>query len=75
MRVLADTLYPEALALLRLVATELPRFAGTGVRPEQVFWQAGVQRVAAAIALRAPGTVGQAVGPAEQFIELVLMPR
>ncbi|GGC25007.1 TetR/AcrR family transcriptional regulator [Pseudoduganella buxea] len=74
MRVLADTLHPDALALLRLVVTELPRFADTDMRPAQLFWQAGVQRVAAAIALQAPETVGQASDAAEQFIELVLMP-
>ena len=74
MSVLADTLHPDALALLRLVVSELPRFAGTGVRAEQLFWQAGVQRVAAAIAARAPGAIDQATDPAEQFIEMVLMP-
>jgi AcrR family transcriptional regulator len=73
MSVLADALHPDALALLRLVVSELPRFAGTGVRAEQLFWQAGVQRVAAAIAAREPGAIDQATGPAEQFIEMVLM--
>jgi len=74
MSVLADALHPDALALLRLVVSELPRFAGTGVRAEQLFWQAGVQRVAAAIAARQPDAIDQATGPAEQFIEIVLMP-
>jgi AcrR family transcriptional regulator len=74
MRVLADALHPDALALLRLVVTELPRLDNTGVRAEQLFWKAGLQRVAAAIALHAPATVDAAAGPAERFIELVLMP-
>jgi len=73
-RVLADALYPDAIALLRLLVAELPRFADTGLRADRLCWQAGVQRVAAAIALRAPERVAQALGPAEQFIELVLMP-
>ena len=74
MRVLADALYPDALALLRLLVAELPRFADASVRADQLFWQAGVRRVATAIALRAPEQADQAVGPAEQFIELVLAP-
>lgn len=74
MRVLADALYPDSLALLRLLVAELPRFADSGVHADKLFWQAGVQRVASAIALRAPETVGEAIGPAKQFIELVLMP-
>ncbi len=74
MRVLTDALHPDALALLRLVVTGLARFANTGVRAEQLFWQAAVQRAAAAIAAREPDTIDQAVGPATQFIELVLMP-
>ena len=74
MSVLADALHPDALALLLLVVSELPRFTGAGVKAEQMFWQAGVQRVAAAIASGAPDTTGQAIGPAQQFIELVLMP-
>jgi AcrR family transcriptional regulator len=74
MRVVADALHPDALALLRLVVTGLARFANTGVRAEQLFWQAAVQRAAAAIAARKPDTIEQAVEPAQQFIELVLMP-
>ncbi|GGY97286.1 TetR/AcrR family transcriptional regulator [Pseudoduganella plicata] len=73
MSVLADALHPDALALLRLVVSEMPRFAGTGVHAEQLFWQAGVQRVAGAIAVREPDHATQAVEPAQQFIELVLM--
>ena len=74
MRVLADALYPDALALLRLLVAELPRFGDANVRADQLFWQAGVRRVATAIALRAPDAADHAVGPAEQFIELVLAP-
>jgi AcrR family transcriptional regulator len=74
MRVLADALYPEALALLRLLVAELPRLVDATVRADQLFWQAGVRRVAGAIALRDPETVGKATGPAEQFIDLVLAP-
>lgn len=71
--ILTDALHADALALLRLVVTELPRFTNTGVRAEQLFWNAGVQRVAATIALRAPERSNLAVRPAEQFIEMVLM--
>lgn len=74
MRVLADALYPEALALLRLLVAELPRLADATVRADQLFWQTGVRRVAHAIALRDPDAAGKAVGPAEQFIDLVLSP-
>lgn len=74
LRVLADALHPDALALLRLVVTGLARFANTEVRVEQLFWQAGVQRVAAAIAGREPARLAEALDPAQQFIELVLMP-
>jgi len=69
MRVLADALYPDALALLRLLVAE-PRVADA----DQLFWQAGVRRAAAVIALRDPAQLDQAMGPAEQFIELVLAP-
>lgn len=74
MRVVADALHPDALALLRLVVTGLARFANTGVRADQVFWQGAVQRAAAAIAAREPDTIDQAAGPAQQFIEFILMP-
>lgn len=74
MRVLADALYPEALALLRLLVAELPRFTGAAAPAGNLFWRVGTQRVAAAIALRAPGTADRALAPAAQFIELVLMP-
>ena len=74
MRVLADALYPDALALLRLLVAELPRLADATVRADQLFWQTGVRRVAHAIALRDPEAAARAVGPAEQFIDLVLSP-
>jgi AcrR family transcriptional regulator len=74
MRVLADALYPDALALLRLLVAELPRIADASVRADQMFWQAGVRRIARVIALRDPEAAGKAIGPAEQFSELVLAP-
>lgn len=74
MRVLADALYPDALALLRLLVAELPRVADASVRADQLFWQAGVRRVATVLALRDPDAAGKAIGPAEQFVELVLAP-
>lgn len=74
MRVLADALYPDALALLRLLVAELPRIADASVRADQMFWQAGVRRIARVIALRDPAAAGKAIGPAEQFSELVLAP-
>lgn len=73
MRVLTDALRPDALALLRLVVSELPRFSNADTRPACLLWQAGAQRVAQTIALRAPDTIERAVAPAEQFIEMVLM--
>ena len=71
MRIVEDALHADALALLRLLVAELPRLADTGVNPQQLFWQAGVRRVAQAIGL-ADAVAVHAV--AEQFIELVLAP-
>lgn len=74
MRVMADALYPDALALLRLLVAELARFADGGVRADQLFWQVGVRRVASAIALREPEAIERAAAPAVRFIDLVLAP-
>lgn len=74
MRMLTDALHPDAVALLRLVVAELPRFAQGGLPADQLVWQAGVRRVAMAIALREPGRVDEAIGAAERFIELAIMP-
>lgn len=74
MRVLADALYPDALALLRLLVAELPRVPDSGVRADRLFWQPGVRRAAAVIALRDPDAFERALGPATRFIELVLAP-
>ena len=74
MRMLTDALHPDAVALLRLVVTELPRFAQGGSRADQLVWQAGVRRVAKAIALADPGRVDAAIGAAERFIEVAVMP-
>jgi AcrR family transcriptional regulator len=71
--VLSDALQPDALALLRLVVADLPRFANTNVRAEQ-FWEASLQRVAAVIALRTPHRGDDALGAARQFVDLVVMP-
>lgn len=65
MRVLTDALHPDAVALLRLVVAELPRFANSGLRADQLVWRAGVRRVAAAIALGEPDRVDDAIGAAE----------
>lgn len=73
MSILADALQPDALALLRLLVSELPRFANTEVRAERLFWQAAAQRVAKAIALRKPDATDAAAAAAQQFIEMVLM--
>jgi AcrR family transcriptional regulator len=74
MRVLADALNPDALALLRLLVAELPRFADSGMRADQLFWQAGVRRVANVMAPGAPANFDSALAPAAQLIELVLAP-
>lgn len=67
-RVLDDALHADTLALLRLLVAELPRLGDTAA-----FWQAGVRRIAAAIA---PGTgvSAPAMDSASQFIDLVLAP-
>jgi len=74
LRVVADALHPDAIALLRLVLAQLPRFAQSGVRADELFWQPGVRRVATAIAGLAAGALDRAIGPAQQFVELVVMP-
>lgn len=71
---LTDALHPDSVALLRLVVAELPRFGEGGLRGDQLVWQAGVRRVAKAIALREPGRVDAAIGAAERFIEVAVMP-
>lgn len=74
MRMLTDSLHPDAVALLRLVVAELPRFVQGGLPADQLVWQAGVRRVAKAMALREPGRVDEAIGAAERFIEVAVMP-
>lgn len=74
MRMLTDALHPDAVALLRLVVAELPRFAQSGLPADQLFWQVGVRRVAKVIALREPGRADSAIGVAERFIEVAVMP-
>jgi AcrR family transcriptional regulator len=74
LRVLTDALHPDALALLRLVVAELPRFAQGGQRADDLVWRAGVRRVAMAIALRDPGRIDAAIDAAERFIEVGVMP-
>lgn len=74
MRMLTDALNPDAVALLRLVVAELPRFAQGGLPADQLVWQAGVRRVAKVIAMREPGRVDEAIGVAERFIEVAVMP-
>jgi AcrR family transcriptional regulator len=74
MRMLTDALHPDAVALLRLVVAELPRFGEGGLRGDQLVWQAGVRRVARVIALREPGRADEAIDAAERFIEVAVMP-
>lgn len=71
MRVLEDALHPDALALLRLLVAELPRFGGSGVRADELIWQPGVRRVAAVLAPHDPAS---ATVSAQQFVERVLAP-
>lgn len=73
MQVVEDALAPDALALLRLLVTELPRL-GDGARADKLFWQSGVRRVAQVIALDQPGAEPAALGAADQFIDTVLAP-
>jgi len=72
-QVVEDALAPDALALLRLLVTELPRL-GDGARADKLFWQSGVRRVAQVIALHQPGAEPAALGAADQFIDTVLAP-
>lgn len=74
LRVLTDALHPDAVALLRLVVAELPRFSEGGVRAGQLVWRPGVRRVATAITLRDPSRIDAAIATAEQFIDLTVMP-
>ena len=74
MRVLTDALHPDAVALLRLVVAELPRFANGGLRADQLVWRAGVRRVATAIELSQPERVDDSIGAAEYFIDVAVMP-
>ena len=74
LRVLTDALHPDAVALLRLVVAELPRFANGGLHADQLVWRAGVPRVATAIALGEPGRVDDAIEAAEYFIDIAVMP-
>ncbi len=75
MQVVEDALAPDALALLRLLVSELPRL-GDGARADKLFWQSGVRRVARVIALHEPGaaTMAMAMNAADQFIDTVLAP-
>ena len=74
LRVLTDALHPEAVALLRLVVAELPRFVDGALRADQLVWQPAVHRVAKAIALRDADRVDAALSAAEHFIEVAIMP-
>ena len=74
LRVLADALHPDAVALLRLVVAELPRFSQGGPRADQLVWQPAVRRVATAIALHDPSRIDAAIATAERFIDVAVMP-
>jgi AcrR family transcriptional regulator len=76
MRVLEDALAADALALLRLLVAELPRLDRAGAHADQLFWMAGVKRVAAAITLgdRADAGFDAALPVATRCVELVLAP-
>lgn len=74
MRVLEDALAADALALLRLLVAALPQPGDASARAEQLFWQAGVTRVANAITPDDPGNTVAALALAGQFIEMVLAP-
>ena len=74
MRVLTDALHPDAVALLRLVVAELPRFSNSELHADQLVWRAGVRRVATALAVGQPGRVDDSVDAAEYFIDIAVMP-
>lgn len=74
MQVVEDALHPDSLALLRLLVAELPRIGDIGVQADQMFWQAGVERIASVIALGGSGADTDAVAPARHFVDMVLAP-
>ena len=74
MQVMEDALQADSLALLRLLVAELPRMGASGVDADQIFWQAGVQRIAGAIAAGGSGTALDATAPARQFADMVMAP-
>lgn len=72
MAVLIDALGADALALLRLLVAELPRLGDAAARADQLFWQAGVKRLSAAIAPHDPAS---AAAVASNFIDMALAPQ
>jgi AcrR family transcriptional regulator len=72
MAVLIDALGADALALLRLLVAELPRLGDAAARADQLFWQAGVKRLSAAIS---PHDAAEAAGVASNFIDMALAPQ
>jgi AcrR family transcriptional regulator len=74
MRVVEDALHADALALLRLLVAEGPRLGDTGSRAEQAFLLAGARRIGTAISSREASGSARALGPAEQFIDMILAP-
>ena len=75
--IIEESLEPEAVALLRVIVAEAPRFPELDLGAERIGWQRGVQRVAEAIAARdraSASMVERAMPAAAKFIDLVLVP-
>lgn len=75
--ILEHSLQPEAIALMRVIIAEAPRMPELAQHVDRIGWEAGVRRVAEAIAARHladPAMVVKARPAAARFIELVFVP-
>jgi len=75
--ILEHSLQPNAVALMRVIIAEAPRMPELAQHVDRIGWEAGVRRVAEAIAARHPSdpaTLAEAWPAAARFIELVFVP-
>lgn len=75
--ILEHSLQPDAVALMRVIIAVAPRMPELAQHVDRIGWEAGVRRVAEAIAARRPADPAmflQARPAAARFIELVFVP-
>lgn len=75
--ILEHSLQPDAVALMRVIIAVAPRMPELAQHVDRIGWEAGVRRVAEAIAARHPADpamVLRARPAAARFIELVFVP-